>query len=203
MRAYLTTLCAGWNVQTVRDIVAETLHTIVDPLVYEEAVQLIHDHQAAGREVVIVSSSGSEVVDPIGELLGADRVIATTLIEQDGKYTGEIGFYAFGENKAVAMRDLADAHGYDLGSSYAYSDSETDAPMLAAVGNPYAVNPDKILRRIAEEENWPILQFGRPVALRARVGLESTGSKVAVASIALGAVSAGVVAHQLRRRRDA
>ncbi|PJJ57372.1 HAD superfamily hydrolase (TIGR01490 family) [Mumia flava] len=203
MRAYLTDLVRGWDVRTVREVVAETLHSVVDPLVYEEAVALIADHHSAGRDVVIVSASGSEVVEPIGAMLGADHVIATRLVEVDGAYNGEIDFYAYGENKALAVRELADEHGYDLGESYAYSDSETDVPMLAEVGNPVAVNPDRALRRVATEEGWPVLEFDEPVALRSRVTLESTGSKVAVAGLAAAAVSAaaGVALHQIKRRR--
>src|SRR4051794_476478 len=79
MRQFLSDLCAGWDVQTVRDIVAETLHHVVDPLVYDEAVSLIEEHQLAGRDVIIVSASGAEVVEPIGELLGADGVVATRM----------------------------------------------------------------------------------------------------------------------------
>ena len=66
MRQFLSALCAGWDVQTVRDIVAETLHNVVDPLVYDEAVSLIEEHHLAGRDVIIVSASGTEVVEPIG-----------------------------------------------------------------------------------------------------------------------------------------
>lgn len=203
MRAYLTQLVEGWNVDTVRQVVAETLHTVVDPLVYVEAVDLIAAHHDAGRDVVIVSASGSEVVDPIGAMLGADHVIATQLVEEDGRYTGEIALYAYGENKASAIRELAEEQGYDLMESYAYSDSETDVPMLAEVGHPYAVNPDKALRRLAVEEGWPILQFAEPIALKSRVSFESTSSKVAVAGIAAAAVSAaaGVALHQIKRRR--
>ncbi|MGH1561181.1 HAD family hydrolase [Mumia sp. DW29H23] len=204
MRAYLTQLVEGWDVETVRQVVAETLHTVVDPLVYVEAVELIAAHHEAGREVVIVSASGSEVVEPIGALLGADHVIATELVEEDGRYTGEILVYAYGENKATAIRELAEQEGYDLAESYAYSDSETDVPMLAEVGHPSAVNPDKALRRVALEEGWPILEFDQPIALRSRVSLDSTGSKVAVAGLAAAAVSAaaGVAFHQLKRRRS-
>ena len=46
----------GWNVQQVREIVAETLHGLIDPLIYEEAASLIEQHHAAGRDVVIVSA---------------------------------------------------------------------------------------------------------------------------------------------------
>ena len=111
MREFLSDLCAGWDVQTVRDIVAETLHNIVDPLVYDEAVSLIEEHHLAGRDVVIVSASGAEVVEPIGELLGADAVIATRMQIADGKYTGEIDYYAYAENKATAILELAERNG--------------------------------------------------------------------------------------------
>ena len=107
MRQFMSQLCAGWDVETVKEIVGDTLHNIVDPLVYDEAVSLIEDHHLAGRDVIIVSTSGSEVVEPIGEMLGADKVIATRMEVEDGKYTGEISFYAYAENKATAIRDLA------------------------------------------------------------------------------------------------
>ena len=111
------------------------------------------------------------MVEPIGEMLGADRVVATRMEIVDGKYTGEIDFYAYGENKATAIRELADEHGYDLARCYAYSDSVTDLHMLEAVGHPYAVNPDKDLRKDARERGWPVLVFDKPVALRSRVRL--------------------------------
>src|SRR5918994_6865076 len=73
LRAQISAMCTGWDVATVHDIVRETLHEIVDPLVYAEAADLIEEHRAAGREIVIVSSSGEEMVGPIGEMLGVDR----------------------------------------------------------------------------------------------------------------------------------
>jgi HAD superfamily hydrolase (TIGR01490 family) len=202
MRAYLSTMCAGWSVQTVRDIVAETLHSTVEPLVYDEAMQLIHDHQVAGRDVIIVSSSGAEVVEPIGELLGADHVIATRMVVRDGLYTGEIAFYAYAEGKADAIRKLASTYGYDLAASYAYSDSETDRPLLEAVGHPHAVNPDRALRRIADERGWPVLRFSRPVGLQRRVDLDTTTGKTAIAMAVIAAAgTAGVLAWRLRRSK--
>ena len=143
MRDYLKTLCAGWPVEQVNAIVAETLHELIDPMVYAEAVALFDEHHAAGLDVVIVSSSGEEVVGPIGDMLGVDHVVATRMVVEDGRYTGEIAFYAYGEGKAVAIRELAEERGYDLEQCWAYSDSFTDRPMLELVGNPVAVNPDK------------------------------------------------------------
>lgn len=200
MRAYLSDLSSGWDVQTVREIVAETLHHIVEPLVYDEAVTLIEEHQLAGRDVVIVSASGAEVVEPIGDLLGADAVIATRMEIAEGKYTGEISFYAYAENKATAISELARNRGYDLERSYAYSDSVTDVHMLEIVGHPYAVNPDRELRRTAASRGWPVLQFNRPVALRRRVRLPS--GKPTLAAIAFGtAASVGGAVYLAARRR--
>jgi HAD superfamily hydrolase (TIGR01490 family) len=188
MRQFMSQLCAGWDVATVREIVADTLHNVVDPLVYDEAVRLIEEHHAAGRDVVIVSTSGSEVVEPIGALLGADRVVATRLKVEDGRYTGEIEYYAYAEEKANAIRALAESEGYDLAGSYGYSDSVTDVPMLEAVGHPHAVNPDKELRKIAASKGWPVLMFTRPVALQSRLRLPAP--KPTLAALAVGGVVA-------------
>jgi HAD superfamily hydrolase (TIGR01490 family) len=204
MREYLSGLVTGWDVQVVKDIVAETLHTIVDPIVYDEAVTLIEEHHLAGREVVVVSSSGVEVVEPIGDMLGADRVIATRMVVgDDGKYTGEIDFYAYGENKADAIRELAEDKGYDLSRSYAYTDSATDLPMLDAVGHPYAVNPDRALRRAAADHGWPVLVFSKPVALRQRASIrDAPKPAIAAAAISAGAAAAGLAWYAVRRRRS-
>jgi HAD superfamily hydrolase (TIGR01490 family) len=201
MRDYLKVLCAGWDVATVNAIVEETLHDLIDPLVYDEAVSLIEEHRAAGRPVVIVSSSGEEVVRPIGELVGADDVVATRMVVEDGKYTGEIGFYAYGPYKAEAIRELAERHHWDLADSWAYSDSATDLPMLEAVGHPVAVNPDKALRRIAAERGWPVREFRRPVSLRSRLGNVPRPTRpVAAAAVGVGAAALGWHLYARRRR---
>ncbi|MBS43694.1 MAG: HAD-IB family hydrolase [Nocardioides sp.] len=200
LRRLMSQLIAGWDVATVREIVAETLHLVVDPIVYDEAVELITEHHAAGRDVVIVSASGTELVEPIGELLGADHVVASRLEEVDGRYTGEVAYYAYAEEKARALDDLAATHGYDLAECWAYSDSVTDVPMLEAVGHPVAVNPDRELRRVAEERGWEVLRFDQPVALRTRVPLAPAGALLAVA--VGGAVVGGLLWRSGRRAID-
>jgi HAD superfamily hydrolase (TIGR01490 family) len=202
MRHYLSSMAAGWDVQQVKDIVQETLHELINPIIYDEAATLIEEHHLAGRDVVIVSTSGAEVVEPIGEMLGADRVIATRMIVEDGRYSGEIEYYAYGETKADAVRELAAVEGYDLARSYAYSDSATDLPMLEAVGHPYAVNPDRSLRREATTRGWPVLEFSKPVKLRDRFGKVSLPPRPALAAAAVGAgaATAGLMWLAARRR---
>src|SRR5690349_17930949 len=169
MREYISSMVAGWEVQQVREIVAETLVDLIEPAVYREAIALIDEHHAAGRDVVIVSASGAELVEPIAGMLGADDVIATRMVVEDGRYTGEVAFYAYGEHKAAALRELAAVRGYRLEDCHAYSDSATDIPMLSAVGQPVAVNPDRALRREAVTRGWPILDFSQPAPLRRRL----------------------------------
>jgi HAD superfamily hydrolase (TIGR01490 family) len=204
MREDLVHMVTGWDEATVRGVIAETLFDLIDPLVYDEAATLIEEHHAAGRAVVIVSSSGDEIVAPVGEMLGADHVVATRMVVEDGKYTGEVAFYAFGPYKAKAMAALADEHGWDLGDCYAYSDSGTDVPMLAAVGHPAAVNPDRTLRREALARGWPILNFEHPVRLRSRFGRIPSPSRpvaVGIAGAAVVAAAAGWRAARVHGRR--
>ncbi len=201
MRAYLTSMCTGWDVAQVREIVSETLHEIIDPIVYDEAVDLITMHKAAGRDVVIVSTSGEEVVAPIGAMLGADHIVATQMVVDEGRYTGEISRYAYGPEKAAAVLTLALERGYDLTASYAYSDSATDVPMLEAVGHPYAVNADRALRKLAAEREWPQLTFSNAVPLRARIaGMRPEHPATAVSVVGAGVAAAGLVWYTARRR---
>jgi HAD superfamily hydrolase (TIGR01490 family) len=201
MRAHIANMCTGWDVEQVRSIVAETLHDIVDPLVFAEAADLIADHKIRGHDIVVISASGEEVVEPIARALGATHVAATRMVVKDGKYTGELDFYCYGEGKAQVMRDLASTQGYDLDRCFAYSDSVTDLPMLAAVGHPTAVNPDRGLRKEAAARGWPALTFANPVSLRARIQPPSSRTVAATAAVGLSAAAAGAVTYGLLRRR--
>jgi len=205
LRDGLAATMTGWDAEQVRSVIAGALSELIDPLVYDEAVALIEDHHAAGRAVVIVSSSGEEVVGPIGEMLGADQVIASRMVVEAGRYTGSLAFYAFGSFKADAMRELAARNGWELGDCYAYSDSHTDVPMLEAVGHPYAVNPDRALRREAAVRDWPVLTFAHPVPLRSRfptVPAPRRSVAVGVAGAAVVAAAAGWHAARSHARRD-
>jgi HAD superfamily hydrolase (TIGR01490 family) len=108
IRSQVGRLCRGWPAEGVREIVRTNLDAIIVPHLYDEARTLVAGHHAAGRDVIVVSASGHEVVDPIAALLGADTVIATQMVIADGRYTGDVAFYAFGEAKAAKIRELAE-----------------------------------------------------------------------------------------------
>jgi HAD superfamily hydrolase (TIGR01490 family) len=211
MREAMLALTKGWDQQHVKELVRETLDVVLTPIIYAEALELIDEHRKAGRKTVIVSSSPAETVEPIGEYLGVDDVIATRArLDERGRYTGELEFYAYGEQKAEAIRALASRVGIDLSGSYAYSDSITDVPLLEAVGNPVAVNADKDLRKLAEERGWQIRDFRRPVRMRTRIASAVPKPKPSVAAATLGALAAAAVlvwvvlrSRGVRRRRRA
>ena len=163
-------LTRGWEADRIRQLVRETMEETIAPLAYQEALDLIASHRRAGRDVWIVSSGGEEIVEPFAEFLGVDEVIATRSgIDDEGRYDGTLEFYAYAGAKATAIRQIAEARGYDLTRCFAYSDSITDLPMLSAVGHPMAVNPDKELRAAAEAMSWQIQEFAKPVRLRDRL----------------------------------
>jgi len=202
MREAMLTLTKGWDQEHVQELVRETLDDVLSPIIYAEALELIEEHRKAGRKTVIVSSSPVETVQPLGEYLGVDDVIATRArIGPDGRYTGELEFYAYAAHKAEAIREMAVDEGIDLAASYAYSDSITDLPMLELVGNPVAVNPDRELARVAREREWEVRYFQRPVRLRDRVPVPPRGPTIAAGATAAAIGTALVVYMALRRGR--
>ncbi|NNL48969.1 MAG: HAD-IB family hydrolase, partial [Acidimicrobiia bacterium] len=202
IRESLTTLVKGWDRDTVERIVSETLDEVVEPLVYAEALFLIDEHHREGDRVIIVSSSPIEIVRPLGRYLGVTDVIATELAtDRDGLYSGGIDFYAYGPTKADAIHKLAVEGDLDLSRSFAYSDSFTDVPMMQAVGNPVAVNPDRDLRAKAEAEGWPIKEFKLPVNMRTRLGDVSRPSPLVSTAAVLGSAALIGLAIVLRSRK--
>ena len=202
LREAMLTITRGWNRDRIASIVRETLDDVVSPIIYAEALELFDEHHAAGRTVIIVSSSPLEVVQPLADYLGADEAIATLAeVDEDGNYTGHLAFYAYGAHKADAIRELAAREGIDLDESYAYSDSITDAPMLELVGHPVAVNPDKELAKLVRERGWEQRTFARPVRLRDRVPVPPAGPTIAVSG-ALAAAGAGVAVWWWLRKRE-
>ena len=194
IRESVLKLIKGWHRDRVCEIVAEAIEAIVEPIIFAEAADLIDWHHEQGRLVVIVSASPEEIVTPLSRFLGADDYIASRArVDDEGRYTGTMQFYAFGPFKAEAMDALAAERGIDLAASYAYTDSYTDLPMLEAVGHPVAVNPDRVLNRYAREHDFEVLHFSQTVSLwsrvRDRIGAVPPRPAIAVSA---GAVALGV-----------
>jgi HAD superfamily hydrolase (TIGR01490 family) len=184
---------AGHRVVDLARLGPEVLAGIL-PRVYPEVLREAWDHQDAGRPAYIVTAASQEMAEMLAHVLILDGGIGMRSEIRDGVYTGRAdGPFTYREGKAQAVRERAEREGLDLSESYAYSDSESDLPMLRAVGHPVAVNPDAELRRIALEENWPVMhidKLGRRLRIAAALG-----------GVGALAASAGYAAARLRPRR--
>jgi HAD superfamily hydrolase (TIGR01490 family) len=185
-------LMRGWDRDTLMSVVEEELERRVRPMVFDEALARIAHHQGLNEHVYAVSATLEEVIEPLAHLLGLDGALASRMEVRDGVFTGALEVVNHGPEKAARVRAFAQAEGIDLAASSAYSDSITDEEFLRAVGHPYAVNPDKALKALAEAEGWPILRF----TTRVRVPLHHRRS-VHVGALAL----AGTAAFAFARRR--
>lgn len=137
-----------------QSVVEEFFPRIINPRVVEE----VEKHKSEGRDTWIVTASPIEIAEIVSKKLGMNGGVGTVGEVINEKYSGKLdGNPLHGFSKAVKIRQLAALHAYDLENSYAYSDSINDLPLLASVGNPHIVNPNKELQILAEKNNWPIL----------------------------------------------
>jgi HAD superfamily hydrolase (TIGR01490 family) len=203
LRDSVLRLTVGWDQAEIGQIVRETLVDVVEPIVYEEALELIREHRRAGRKVFIVSASPEEIVVPLAQYLGVDEVLATRAeLDERRRYTGRTELYCYGPAKVVAMRAAAERDGIDLDGSYGYSDSASDRPMLEAVGHPVAVNPDRELLKVARAQGWEVRRFARRVPLRERVPMPAPRHAAVGGGAIAAAVGAGLAARWLWDRRQ-
>ena len=164
------------------------------PQVYPQMLELAWEHQDAGRPAYIVTAASQELAQVLARVLALDGGIGMRSEVRAGVYTGRLaGPMTYREGKAEAMRQLAEAEGIDLAASYAYSDSESDLPMLRAVGHPVAVNPDQELARVARQEGWEVVRFDK-LLRRLRIG-------AAASALALLGGGGGYIAARRRTPR--
>ncbi|MGZ4682078.1 MAG: HAD-IB family hydrolase [Acidimicrobiales bacterium] len=165
-------MAARWPRAAAQEAGRRAAETLID-LVQPYARVLIDEHRAAGRPVVIATTTPYDLVRPLADLMGVDAVIATRYGERDGVYTGRIeGEFVWSHGKYRAVKEWADEHDVSLAESYAYSDSYYDVPLLNAVGHPYVVNPDPRMRLQALARRWPTLYLDVPPGVPKLVGFE-------------------------------
>ena len=181
VRERILAAIAGQRVVDLARLGPDALGGIL-PALYPETLQAAYEHQDAGRSVYIVTAASHELAEMLARVLWFDGGIGTRSETRDGVYTGRPdGPFVYGDGKTEAIAQVAEREGIDLSASYAYSDSVSDLPMLRAVGNPVAVNPDSALEEVARAEGWRIMRF------------EKLGRRVRIAgtALALGLLGGG------------
>ncbi len=125
-----------------------------------EMVRRVRMHREQGHVVAILSSTTNYLAEPLAEELGIEHLLVSRLVVRDGRFTGEAERpICYGDGKLHWARRFAAEHDVDFAASFFYTDSVTDVPMLEIVGNPQVVNPDPLLRRIARQRGWQVLQL--------------------------------------------
>src|SRR5215208_1057616 len=194
LRARVLDAIAGTRVVDLKRLGPDVFSTLL-PRLYPEMLEEAWGHQDAGRPIYIVTAASQEMAESLAHVLGFDGGIGTRSEVKDGVYTGRPeGPLTYREGKPIAMREVAEREGIDLAESYAYSDSESDLPMLRAVGHPVAVNPDAELERVARHEGWRIIRFDK---LGRRIKIAG-----GVAALGASATAVGWGTARLQERRS-
>jgi HAD superfamily hydrolase (TIGR01490 family) len=184
---------AGQRVVDLARLTPEVLAGVL-PRLYPQMLHVAWEHQDAGRQVFIVTAASHEMAGMLAHVLHFDGGIGSRSEVREGIYTGRpAGPFTYRDGKAQAIREVAAERGIDLAESYAYSDSESDLPMMRAVGHPVAVNPDAALMRVARQEGWQIMRFDK-LGRRLRIGAVAAG-------LALVGGGSGYAAARFRPRK--
>jgi len=154
-------MIAGVRVRDLERLTPRVLSGVL-PRLYPQMLERAYAHQDAGQPIYILTAASQEMADLLAHVLAFDGGLGSRSEIVDGRYTGRpAGPFNYREGKVLSMREVAERDCVDLAVSYAYSDSESDLPMLRAVGHAVVVNPDAELRRIARQEGWEVIELDR------------------------------------------
>jgi HAD superfamily hydrolase (TIGR01490 family) len=176
-------MIAGVPVRDLERLAPRVLAGVL-PRLYPEMLARAYAHQDAGRLVFIVTAASQEMADLLARVLAFDGGLGSRSEVVDGIYTGRAaGPFNYRDGKRISLHELARQQNIELAQSYAYSDSESDLPMLRAVGHPVAVNPDAELARIAIQEGWEIVRLDR-LGRRLKLAMAISAGSLAAAGAA-------------------
>ncbi|MEW6203677.1 MAG: HAD-IB family hydrolase [bacterium] len=157
----------GRSAAELEDVCVECFDRYMVKAIYRGGCKEIKRHQRIGNRAVLLTASIKPLMEMLGEYLGMDDVIATEPIIEDGVMTDRVEKpFCYGDGKRVLAQEYADRFGIPLSDCYFYSDSISDLPLLEAVGNPVATNPDRVLFVTALMRNWRILWFNSVLQVR-------------------------------------
>ncbi len=141
----------------------EFMQQKIAPMMTEKSRALVEQHRANGDLLVIITATNSFVTGPIATAFGIANLIGTVPEEMNGEFTGKVtGTPSFQQGKITRLNEWLAERGQglsDFGTTWFYSDSHNDLPLMKLVDKPIAVNPDPILLAYAEDHAWPIMSL--------------------------------------------
>lgn len=151
----------GKSVEQFEPLAKEFYVKELKPLLSNRIVRHLKEHQQKGHTVILLSASLRYCLSNVVDDLGIDYLLCSELkVGIDGFFTGELkGELVRGQQKTILANQISSQLQIDLKKSYAYGDHITDLSILQLVGHPVAVEPEPGLRKIAEKNNWKILNF--------------------------------------------
>jgi len=149
----------GMSDDRVSVLAEEYYEEYVRDEVLDIGLELIRESRRRGQLVVLISDNIEPIIRPLADQLGADEVVCNHLEYKRGEATGRLADPVVGGGLAGQWANsFASERGLDLQNSCAYGAQASDGLLLSAIGQPCAVNPDRQLRRLATDHDWPILE---------------------------------------------
>lgn len=148
---------AGRSPEDVAHLVEPWVEDVIEPIIFSDACKTLAAHRQAGDRILVISASGTHLVQPIAQRLGVDEVLGIELEVLNGVYTGNtLGTLTYREGKITRLLQWLETEQESLKGATFYSDSRNDLPLLLRVDHPQVVNPDPVLREHAQQAGWPI-----------------------------------------------
>ncbi|MFW5924843.1 MAG: HAD family hydrolase [Myxococcota bacterium] len=148
----------GMGEDRLRVLCDEYRERFLEPHVSAVGLDLAKQVRRRGAVLVLISDSLDWLLEPLAERVGADTLVCNRLEIRDGRATGRLLDPVVGGHLAGHWaRGFAAERGIDLARSYAYAARASDGLLLSTIGQPCAVHPDPILRRMAQDQHWPVV----------------------------------------------
>lgn len=147
----------GVPIKLIEEVMDDVASRILESYLYKETRDMLQKHIICGDQVWLATAGPATLAESMAYKLGATGAVGTKVSIDKGICNGALeGSLVHGIEKLKAIHSLSDSLKWDRNKITVYSDSIRDLPLLKFAAFPNAVNPDKKLRIIAKENNWPI-----------------------------------------------
>jgi HAD superfamily phosphoserine phosphatase-like hydrolase len=130
------------------------------PALSPVGLDLLERCRARGQRVVLLSDNLDVIVRPLAAHLGVEEVICNAMeLDAHDRATGRLREPILGpEPGGRPLRARLAERGIDLSRACAYGSQRGDSVLLGAVALPCCVSPDRELRRLARDLDWPVVE---------------------------------------------